>query len=254
MSFHQEHFENIIKRFEFFTSGIEKSNLNSKDENGIPNQLPSYLDWDFDSIDLIDTLEEFGELCILNDAIHHNLSFDQNFLSNLELLIDKRIENEDVDSEYDIYDIDFDIIENFTQTEFFLFAASGNSLVMVYLWLIKTLNQWCIFAGGEKRLESAIKKNKNSARPKSEFELRVIFLDEHLIKKNSISILDKIEQDGFLSLINDNVRSIRNSYSHGEWEEIRKQTENIQIKEVIRRVSHFMFFLCTSFETSKKLG
>ena len=60
--------------------------------------------------------------------------------------------------------------------------------------------------------------------------------------------------DGFLSLINNNVRSIRNSYSHGEWEEIRKQTENIQIKEVIRRVSDFMFFLCTSFETSKKLG
>jgi len=254
MSFHREHFENIVKRFEFFTSGLEKSNLNSKDENGIPNQLPSYLDWDFDSIDLIDTLEYFVELCTLNDAIHHNLSFDENFTSNLELLIDKRIENEDVDSEYDIYDIDFDIIQNFTQTEFFLFAASGNSLVMVYLWLIKTLNQWCTFAGGKNRLKSAIKKNKNSARPKSEFELRIIFLDEHLIKKKQVSVLNKIEQDGFLGLINDNVRSIRNSYSHGDWSKIRKQTENIQIKEVISKVSDFMYFLCSSFETSKKLG
>ena len=253
-------FENLVKRFKFFTAGLEKSNLDLKGEDGLPNKLPSYLNWDLNADGVLVNEHLIIELCTLNDSIQHNLNFEKIFFNNLKGLFKEYPKHKDFESyedpKFDLLIENFeDLEENLTQAEFFLFAASANSLVTIYLWLIKTLNTWCIFAGNRKSLKEFKKINEESRPKRSEFEVLIRYLDQHLVKKhNQLSIEQKIKNDGFLDLINKNVRSIRNGYSHGDWGQIKKDIEKIQIIEVIRKVSHFVFYLCTSFESYKKLA
>lgn len=253
-------FENLVKRFKFFTAGLEKSNLDLKGEDGLPNKLPSYLNWDLNADGVLVNEHLIIELCTLNDSIQHNLNFEKIFFNNLKGLFKEYPKHKDFESyedpKFDLLIENFeDLEENLTQAEFFLFAASANSLVTIYLWLIKTLNTWCIFAGNRKSLKEFKKINEESRPKRSEFEVLIRYLDQHLVKKhNQLSIEQKIKNDGFLDLINKNVRSIRNGYSHGDWGQIKKDIEKIQIVEVIRKVSHFIFYLCISFESTKKLA
>jgi len=253
-------FENLVKRFKFFTAGLEKSNLDLKGEDGLPNKLPSYLNWDLNADGVLVNEHLIIELCTLNDSIQHNLNFEKIFFNNLKGLFKEYPKHKDFESyedpKFDLLIENFeDLEENLSQAEFFLFAASANSLVTIYLWLIKTLNTWCIFAGNRKSLKEFKKINEESRPKRSEFEVLIRYLDQHLVKKhNQLSIEQKIKNDGFLYLINKNVRSIRNGYSHGDWGQIKKDIEKIQIIEVIRKVSHFVFYLCTSFESYKKLA
>jgi len=253
-------FENLVKRFKFFTAGLEKSNLDLKGEDGLPNKLPSYLNWDLNADGVLVNEHLIIELCTLNDSIQHNLNFEKIFFNNLKGLFKEYPKHKDFESyedpKFDLLIENFeDLEENLTQAEFFLFAASANSLVTIYLWLIKTLNTWCIFAGNRKSLKEFKKINEESRPKRSEFEVLIRYLDQHLVKKhNQLSIEQKIKNDGFLDLINKNVRSIRNGYSHGDWGQIKKDIEKIQIVEVIRKVSHFVFYLCTSFDSYKKLA
>ena len=253
-------FENLVKRFKFFTAGLEKSNLDLKGEDGLPNKLPSYLNWDLNADGVLVNEHLIIELCTLNDSIQHNLNFEKIFFNNLKGLFKEYPKHKDFESyedpKFDLLIENFeDLEENLSQAEFFLFAASANSLVTIYLWLIKTLNTWCIFAGNRKSLKEFKETNEESRPKRSEFEVLIRYLDQHLVKKhNQLSIEQKIKNDGFLDLINKNVRSIRNGYSHGDWGQIKKDIEKIQIVEVIRKVSHFIFYLCTSFESTKKLA
>ena len=253
-------FENLVKRFKFFTAGLEKSNLDLKGDDGLPNNMPSYLNWDLNADGVLVNEHLIIELCTLNDSIQHNLNFEKIFFNNLKGLFKEYPKHKDFESyedpKFDLLIENFeDLEENLTQAEFFLFAASANSLVTIYLWLIKTLNTWCIFAGNRKSLKEFKKINEESRPKRSEFEVLIRYLDQHLVKKhNQLSIEQKIKNDGFLDLINKNVRSIRNGYSHGDWGQIKKDIEKIQIIEVIRKVSHFVFYLCTSFESYKKLA
>ena len=253
-------FENLVKRFKFFTAGLEKSNLDLKGDDGLPNNLPSYLNWDLNADGVLVNEHFIIELCTLNDAIQHNLNFEKIFFNNLKGLFKEYPKHKDFepyeDPKFDLLIENFeDIEENLTQAEFFLFAASANSLVTIYLWLIKTLNSWCVFAGDKDSFDLAKKANRKAKITRSEFDVLIRYLDQHLIKKhNQVSIEQKIKNDGFLDLINNNVRSIRNSYAHGDWEQIKTDIETIQIVEVIRKVSHFIFYLCTSFESYKKLA
>ena len=253
-------FENLVKRFKFFTAGLEKSNLDLKGEDGLPNKLPSYLNWDLNADGVLVNEHLIIELCTLNDSIQHNLNFEKIFFNNLKGLFKEYPKHKDFESyedpKFDLLIENFeDLEENLTQAEFFLFAASANSLVTIYLWLIKTLNTWCIFAGNRKSLKEFKKINEESRPKRSEFEVLIRYLYQHLVKKhNQLSIEQKIKNDGFLDLINKNVRSIRNGYSHGDWGQIKKDIEKIQIVEVIRKVSHFIFYLCISFESTKKLA
>ena len=252
-------FENLVNRFKFFTAGLEKSNLDLKGEGGLPNKLPSYLNWDYKADGVFHNEHFLIELCTLNDSIQHNLNFEKIFFNNIKGLLESRPQYTNFQSIEDpkfdaLYETDMDLEQNLTQAEFFLFAASANSLVTIYLWLIKTLNTWCIFAGNRKSLKEFKKINEESRPKRSEFEVLIRYLDQHLVKKhNQVSIEQKIKNDGFLDLINKNVRSIRNGYSHGDWGQIKKDIEKIQIVEVIRKVSHFIFYLSTSFESTRVL-
>jgi len=252
-------FENLVNRFKFFTAGLEKSNLDLRGEDGLPNKLPSYLNWNYKADGVFDNEDLLIELCTLNDSIQHNLNFEKIFFNNIKGLLESRPQYTNFQSIEDpkfdaLYETDMDLEQNLTQAEFFLFAASANSLVTIYLWLIKTLNTWCIFAGNRKSLKEFKKINEESRPKRSEFEVLIRYLDQHLVKKhNQLSIEQKIKNDGFLDLINKNVRSIRNGYSHGDWGQIKKDIEKIQIVEVIRKVSHFIFYLSTSFESTRVL-